>query len=65
MPLRPSEVQDYVGEFLDDPTLHVVTNPHPEHAAEEYEAIGVTWLVDTWWPGPDWLTRFREHLGLA
>jgi alkanesulfonate monooxygenase SsuD/methylene tetrahydromethanopterin reductase-like flavin-dependent oxidoreductase (luciferase family) len=65
MPLRPDELRTYVGDFLEDPGLAVVTNAHPEHAPEEYEAIGVSWLMDTSWPGPDWLAQFRESLGLA
>jgi alkanesulfonate monooxygenase SsuD/methylene tetrahydromethanopterin reductase-like flavin-dependent oxidoreductase (luciferase family) len=65
MPLRPEELRDYVGAFLDDPGLDVVTSPHPDHPAVEYEALGVTWLVDSSWPGPDWLEQFRERLGLS
>ena len=64
MPLRPVELVDYVGDLLDDPRRAVVTNAHPDHAPEEYEAVGVSWLMDTWWPGPDWLTQFRRSLGL-
>lgn len=64
-PLRPDELRAYVGALLADPTKDVVTTPHPEHAPEEYEAAGVTWLVDTAWPGDGWLERFREQLGLG
>jgi alkanesulfonate monooxygenase SsuD/methylene tetrahydromethanopterin reductase-like flavin-dependent oxidoreductase (luciferase family) len=65
MPLRPDELRDYVGDLLVDPSLDVVTAPHPEHSPEEYEAIGVTWLVETAWPGPTWVEQFRVRLGLA
>jgi alkanesulfonate monooxygenase SsuD/methylene tetrahydromethanopterin reductase-like flavin-dependent oxidoreductase (luciferase family) len=65
MPLRPDELKDYVGVLLDDPDFDVVTNAHPDHEPEEYEAIGVSWLMDTCWPGPDWLAQFRDSLGLA
>jgi len=64
MPLRPAELHEYVGDFLTDPDLDVVTAPHPEHEPEEYEAVGVTWLVDGSWPGPDWLAQFRARIGL-
>jgi alkanesulfonate monooxygenase SsuD/methylene tetrahydromethanopterin reductase-like flavin-dependent oxidoreductase (luciferase family) len=64
VPLRPEELRDYLGHLPDDPDRDVVTSPHPEHAAAEYEAVGVTWLVDSWWPGPGWLEQFRAHLGL-
>ena len=64
-PLRPDELRAYVGEFLDDPSMDVVTNPHPEHTADEYEAIGVTWLVEMAMPGPGWVdeVRTRQDLG--
>jgi hypothetical protein len=65
MPLRPDELREYVGEILENPAHDVVTSPHPEHEPKEYEAIGVTWLVDGSWPGPDWVAQFRERIGLA
>ncbi len=65
MPLRPSELRDYVGEFLDDPAADVVTGAHPEHTTDEYEAIGVSWLVESAWPGPDWADQLRDRLGIA
>lgn len=64
LPLRPAELRQYVGDFLDDPELDVLTNPHPEHSPDEYEAIGVDWLVETSWPGDDWLPDLRQRIGL-
>lgn len=65
LPLRPDEVRLYVGDLLDDPDADVVTTRHPEHGAEEYEAVKVTWLLESSWPGPDWLPSFRETLGFT
>ena len=64
-PLRPEELQAYCGDLLADPTHDVVTTPHPEHRPEEYEAIGVTWLVEMPFPGPNWVDDLRERLGLS
>ena len=64
LPLRPDALEAYLGDVLRDPTSDVVTAPHPDHDAEEYEAIGVDWLVDTSWPGDGWLAQFRERLDL-
>ena len=64
-PLRPEELEAWCGTFLVDPALDVVTTPHPEHHPGEYEAIGVTWLVDTAWPGPDWVDELRARLDLG
>ena len=44
--LRPDELVDYAGELLADPSKSVATNPHPDHAPEEYEAVGVSWLIE-------------------
>ena len=62
MPLRPTELRDYVADLLDDPDLDVVTAQHPEHHASEYEELGVSWLMSSWFPGPDWLSEFRRFL---
>jgi alkanesulfonate monooxygenase SsuD/methylene tetrahydromethanopterin reductase-like flavin-dependent oxidoreductase (luciferase family) len=61
-PLRPTELRDYLGDFLDDPQMDVVTVPHPEHPSEEYDAMGVTWLLDMPFPGPTWIEDLRERL---
>jgi len=65
LPLRPAQVREYVGDLLDDPGFTVATSPHPEHTADEYEAAGVGWLVETRWPGPTWLADLRAQIGLA
>jgi len=65
LPLRPNELVDYLGDILDNPDVEVVTNPHPEHGPDEYDTIGVDWLLDTTWPAPDWLAGFRAALGLS
>lgn len=62
MPLRPDELCDYVGDLLDDHDRAVVTAQHPEHRASEYEDVGVSWLMSSWYPGPDWLAQFRDFL---
>lgn len=64
LPLRPAELATYLGELLDDPGFDVITNRHPEHAAAEYERAGVSWLVDSAWPGDGWLADLRAHIGL-
>jgi alkanesulfonate monooxygenase SsuD/methylene tetrahydromethanopterin reductase-like flavin-dependent oxidoreductase (luciferase family) len=63
-PLRPAELVDWCGVHLGRDGFDVVTTPHPEHDAEEYEAVGVTWLVETAMPGPDWAVGFRMQVGL-
>ena len=63
-PLRPVELQAYLGTFLDDPALDVVTGRHPEHPPDAYEAIGTSWLIETSFPGLDWLPTFRSTIGL-
>lgn len=64
LPLGPDELRAYVGELLEDPDFDVVTNRHPGHTAAEYERIGVSWLIDSAWPGDDWLTDLRTDIGL-
>lgn len=62
MPLRPEELRDYVPDLLADADRDVVTAQHPEHHASEYEEVGVDWLMSSWFPGPDWLSQFRDFL---
>lgn len=65
MPPRPEELQAYVGELLRDPGRTVVATRHPEHTAADYEAVGVDWLLESSWPGPDWVAGLREALDLT
>ena len=65
LPLSPADLQTYAGAFLADPALDVVTTRHPDHAPDEYAAIGTSWLVETTFPGPDWITSFRSTHGLG
>jgi alkanesulfonate monooxygenase SsuD/methylene tetrahydromethanopterin reductase-like flavin-dependent oxidoreductase (luciferase family) len=64
LPPRPDELRTYVGDLLDDPTLDVVTNRHPDHSAADYEGVGVSWLIDSSWPGDHWLGNLRTAIGL-
>lgn len=63
-PPRPDELRDYLLDLLEDPTKDVAASPHSEHSPEEYEAIGVDWLVDLCFPGPDWIPQARQRFGL-
>lgn len=65
MPMRPDEVRQYVGDFFRSPNLAVCTTQHPAHRPEEYEAIGVDWLITGWLAGPRWLDQFRKYLGMG
>lgn len=65
LPPRPDELRAYVGDLLDDPAFDVVTNRHPDHTAAEYEQVAVSWLIDSAWPGDNWLTDLRLAIGLG
>lgn len=64
LPPRPDELQDYVGDLLDDPDIDVVTTRHPDHTDAEYEQLGVDWLLQSAWPGDGWLAELRNTIGL-
>lgn len=60
--LTPTELQEYLGGLLDRPGFEIATTPHPDHAPEEYEDVGVTAVVRSWWPAPDWIDALRRQL---
>jgi alkanesulfonate monooxygenase SsuD/methylene tetrahydromethanopterin reductase-like flavin-dependent oxidoreductase (luciferase family) len=60
-PLRPKELEEYVGDLLARPDFSVVNGWHPEHRREEYEAIGVDWLIESTWPEEGWLDELRQR----
>ncbi len=60
--VTPAELRDWAGDLLGRPGFEVVTAPHPKHAAEEYEEIGVTTIIDAAWATPNWIEEFRQHL---
>ena len=63
LPMTPTEVTSYLGDLLDRDGFDVATIRHPAHDPAEYEAIGVDWLVEGWWPrGDDWIARFQRHV---
>lgn len=60
--LTPIELRDYLGDLLARPDFEVVTTPHSKHPAEEYEEIGVSTAVYSWFPTPNWIDELRRYL---
>jgi hypothetical protein len=40
----------------------VAANLGPHHPAADYEAIGVTWIVESAWPMEDWYEDLQERV---
>ena len=62
MPLSPDALVAYLGPLAGRPGFDVVAGLAPGHRPEDYEAIGVTWLVESTWPEGDWLTELRDRV---
>lgn len=61
-PMTPDEVRDYVGDLLDRDDFAVGTPRHPAHSLDEYAEVGVSWIRESCFPGPNWLEDFRKHI---
>jgi hypothetical protein len=42
--------------------FEVGTPRHPEHSLDDDAAVGVSWVRESRFPGPNWIEDFREHL---
>lgn len=61
-PMTPEQIQDYAGDLLDRDDFEVGTPRHPDYSLDDYEAVGVSWVRESRFPGPNWIEDFREHL---
>jgi hypothetical protein len=61
-PMTPEQVQDYLGDLLDRDDFEVGTLRHPDHGLDDHEAVGVSWVRESRFPGPNWIEELREHL---
>lgn len=60
--MTPDEVAAYL-EGVDRPDGWDVVAPRaPDVAADDYAAMGATWLVDSVWPEGDWLDDLRSRV---
>ena len=62
--MRPDEVEAYLGDLDRPQGWDLVVSSAPGIPADEYAAVGVTWLISSTWPEPGWpeelLTRIRQ-----
>jgi alkanesulfonate monooxygenase SsuD/methylene tetrahydromethanopterin reductase-like flavin-dependent oxidoreductase (luciferase family) len=60
--MRPDEVAAYL-HAVDRPAQWDVVVPWcPGVSADDYTAVGVTWLIESTWPEADWVTDFRGRV---
>lgn len=60
-PLTAAELADYVGD--DRPEgWELFAAPTERYDPADYEAVGVTWLVDGTWPEGDWVDQFAARI---
>jgi alkanesulfonate monooxygenase SsuD/methylene tetrahydromethanopterin reductase-like flavin-dependent oxidoreductase (luciferase family) len=62
--MRPSKVAAYLDGVERPDGWDLVVSPTPGVPADEYAAVGVTWLISSTWPEPGWAdelhTRIRQ-----
>lgn len=60
--MRPEDVVAYL-QGVERPTHWDVVVPWcPGVAADDYTAVGVTWLIESTWPEGDWVADFRTRV---
>lgn len=59
--LTPDELRGYLGDVI-RPGWEVLAPWAPGFSAEEYADAGATWLIDSTFPGGDWLPELRERV---
>jgi hypothetical protein len=60
--VTPAELAGYVGDADRPAGWELFASSHPDHAAGEFEAVGVDWLVDSFWPMGDWVTELTGSI---
>jgi hypothetical protein len=61
-PPTPAELAGYLEGVDRPPGWEVVAMWAPGVPADEYEAVGTTWLVEGCWPEGDWVTELRARI---
>jgi alkanesulfonate monooxygenase SsuD/methylene tetrahydromethanopterin reductase-like flavin-dependent oxidoreductase (luciferase family) len=59
---RPDELTSYLDGVEAPPGWDVVAFRAPGVPADEYAAVGATWLVDAPWPDGDWVPGVRARI---
>lgn len=63
VPYTPDQIGPYLGDLAGRADFEVAVFRHPHHPPAAYEDVGVTMLIESWWPwGDDWVERFRRSL---
>ncbi len=60
--MRPDDVVAYLDGITRPDPWDVVVPWCPGVAPAEYEAVGVTWLIESTWPEDDWVSDFRTRV---
>lgn len=61
-PMSAAEVADYIAPLERPAGYDVVVTRDAEVPVEQYEEVGVTWLVESAWPVGDWMTGLRTRV---
>lgn len=60
--MRPDAIVSYLEGISRPDRWDIVAPWCPGVAADEYEAVGVSWLIESTWPEGDWVTDFRTRV---
>jgi alkanesulfonate monooxygenase SsuD/methylene tetrahydromethanopterin reductase-like flavin-dependent oxidoreductase (luciferase family) len=63
--LTPQDIASYVGDRTRPEGWDLFAARTPGHALAEWEAAGVTWLVEGTWPEGDWVDEVRERIRIG
>jgi alkanesulfonate monooxygenase SsuD/methylene tetrahydromethanopterin reductase-like flavin-dependent oxidoreductase (luciferase family) len=61
-PPTPGELADYLDGVEGPPGWEIVSMWSPGVPADEYAAVGATWLVEGCWPMGDWVDDLRRRI---
>jgi alkanesulfonate monooxygenase SsuD/methylene tetrahydromethanopterin reductase-like flavin-dependent oxidoreductase (luciferase family) len=61
-PPTPGELAAYLDGVERPAAWEVIATWAPGVAADEYEAVGATWLIEGCWPQGDWVAELRRRI---
>lgn len=60
--LTPDDLATYLDGIERPPDWELYTTITPDHRPDEFEAVGVDWLIEGAWPDGDWVADLRRRI---